>query len=148
MTISELRLKSSAEIDEPVRRFEVFTDTGRHRDWSGRGQGADRGGELRDWRDGEPRGPPPCLVAAAVVHLASQGPQGSGSDPSVRASGGRAGSCRCAGADGAVVTPEAAHSAAPRGAIELDVAGAKVAIENGASPATIAVLLGALKAGS
>lgn len=32
MTISELTLKSSD--DEPVRRFEVFTGTGRRRDWS------------------------------------------------------------------------------------------------------------------
>ena len=36
-----------------------------------------------------------------------------------------------------------------RGAsIEIDVAGVKVAIENGASPATIAAVIGALKAGS
>lgn len=34
MTISELTLKSSAEIDEPVRRFEVFTGAGRRRDRS------------------------------------------------------------------------------------------------------------------
>ena len=34
MTISELTLKSSVEIDEPVRRFEVFTGSGRRRDWS------------------------------------------------------------------------------------------------------------------
>lgn len=33
-------------------------------------------------------------------------------------------------------------------AIEIDVAGVKVTIENGASPATIAAVLGALKAGS
>jgi transposase len=33
-------------------------------------------------------------------------------------------------------------------AIELDVAGVKVTIENGASPATIEAVLGALKAGS
>ncbi len=32
MTISELTLKTRK--DEPVRRFEVFTGTGRHRDWS------------------------------------------------------------------------------------------------------------------
>ncbi|PZR51902.1 MAG: hypothetical protein DI537_55960, partial [Stutzerimonas stutzeri] len=32
MTISELTLKSSD--DEPVRRFEIFTGTGRRRDWS------------------------------------------------------------------------------------------------------------------
>lgn len=34
MTISELTLKSSIDIDEPVRRFEVFTGAGRRRDWS------------------------------------------------------------------------------------------------------------------
>ncbi len=34
MMISELTLKSSAEIDEPVRRFEVFTGAGRRRGWS------------------------------------------------------------------------------------------------------------------
>ena len=33
-------------------------------------------------------------------------------------------------------------------AIEIDVAGVRVTIENGASPATIAAVLGALKAGS
>jgi transposase len=32
MTISELTLKTSSE--EPVRRFEVFTGSGRRRDWS------------------------------------------------------------------------------------------------------------------
>lgn len=63
----------------------------------------------------------------------------------------------------AVVTPEPAlvaepSAAAPRRkrrirprrapAIEIDVAGVKVTIENGASPATIAAVLGALKAGS
>ena len=32
MTISELTLETKEE--EPVRRFEVFTGTGRHRDWS------------------------------------------------------------------------------------------------------------------
>ena len=34
MTISELTLKSNSEIDEPVRRFVVFTGAGRRRDWS------------------------------------------------------------------------------------------------------------------
>lgn len=34
MTISELTLKSSAEIDEPVRRFEIFTGARRRRDRS------------------------------------------------------------------------------------------------------------------
>ena len=62
----------------------------------------------------------------------------------------------------AVVTPEPVLAAGPpatsphqkpgvrhRGAaIEIDVAGMKVTIENGASPATIAAVLGALKAGS
>lgn len=63
----------------------------------------------------------------------------------------------------AVVTPEPVLAAEPpaasprrkRGirhrraaAIEIDVAGVKVTIENGASPATIAAVLGALKAGS
>jgi len=32
MTISERTLETREE--EPVRRFEVFTGTGRHRDWS------------------------------------------------------------------------------------------------------------------
>ena len=31
MSISELKLKSR---DEPIRRFELFTDNGRRRDWS------------------------------------------------------------------------------------------------------------------
>lgn len=64
----------------------------------------------------------------------------------------------------AVITPEPAlvsepPAALPRrkrrsrhhrraAAIEIDVAGVKVTIENGASPATIAAVLGALKAGS
>lgn len=34
MTISELTFHSSVDIDEPVRRFEVFTGAGRRRDWS------------------------------------------------------------------------------------------------------------------
>ena len=33
MTISELTLKSSVDIDEPARRFEIFTGAGRRRDW-------------------------------------------------------------------------------------------------------------------
>lgn len=62
----------------------------------------------------------------------------------------------------AVIVPEAATEPAPvmrarvkraperrRGAaIAIDVDGAKVTIENGASPATIAAVIGALKAGS
>ena len=64
----------------------------------------------------------------------------------------------------AVVTPEPVLAAEPPGAsprrkrrsrqhrraaaIEIDVSGVKVTIENGASPATIAAVLGALKAGS
>lgn len=34
MTISEPTPKSSGELDEPVRRFEVYTGAGRRRDWS------------------------------------------------------------------------------------------------------------------
>ena len=63
----------------------------------------------------------------------------------------------------AVVIPEPAHTEPPAAsarrkrhrrpprraaAIEIDVAGVKVTIENGASPATIAAVIGALKAGS
>lgn len=63
----------------------------------------------------------------------------------------------------AVVAPEAAPASEPsapplrskRGArqrrsaaIEVDIAGIPVTIENGASPATIAAVIGALKAGS
>ena len=42
------------------------------------------------------------------------------------------------------------HRGPPRrsAAIEIDVSGVKVTIENGASPATIAAVIGALKAGS
>lgn len=53
MTISELPLKSSVDIDEPVRRFEAFTDAGRRRD---------RSAEV--------------MASAAVVHLAARAPQG------------------------------------------------------------------------
>jgi transposase len=63
----------------------------------------------------------------------------------------------------AVVTPEPAPASEPSAppsrpkrcgrqrraaVIEVDVAGVRVTIENGASPATIAAVIGALKAGS
>jgi len=138
MTISELTLTSSAEIDEPVRRFEVFTGAGRRRDWSaddkarivaeGFGAGATVGAVARR----HALSPQQLFTWRREIRKAAE------AMPAFVP---------------AVVTPEpvfAPKRPAPTSrskrrtwqrraaAIEIDVAGVSVTIENGASPATIA----------
>ena len=148
MTISELTLKSSAEIDEPVRRFEVFTGAGRRRD----GSAEDKARIVSESFE-------PGARVSAVARRHALSPQ--------QLFTWRRELRKAADAVPAfvpaVVVPEPAvapertmQSSRPKrrtrqrraAAIEIDVASVKVTIENGASPATIAAVLGALKAGS
>ncbi|WP_454915917.1 IS66-like element accessory protein TnpA [Xanthobacter sediminis] len=149
MTISELTLKSSAE--EPVRRFEVFTGAGRRREWAPE----DKARIVAESLD-------PGATVSAVARRHALSPQ----QLFTWRREARKASETVPAFVPAVVTPEIAEiapasepSAPPsrpkrRGrqrraaAIEVDVAGVRVTIENGASPATIAAVIGALKAGS
>jgi transposase len=147
MTISELTLKSSD--DEPVRRLEVFTGTGRRRDWSDDdkarivAESYEPGAtvseiarrhalapqQLFGWRRLSRRAPepasPPMFVPAAV--------------------------------DAVRPLPESVKQPATRrrrtvarssGGIEIEMDGVVVRVGTGASPKTIAAVLSALKGGS
>ncbi|WP_454916257.1 IS66-like element accessory protein TnpA [Xanthobacter sediminis] len=146
MTISELTLKSSAE--EPVRRFEVFTGAGRRREWAPE----DKARIVAESLD-------PGATVSAVARRHALSPQ----QLFTWRREARKASETVPAFVPAVVAPEPAPTSAPsappsrpkrRGrqrraaAIEVDVAGVRVTIENGASPATIAAVIGALKAGS
>ena len=148
MTISELTLKSSAEIDEPVRRFEVFTGAGRRRDWSAEDK-------ARIVAESFEAG----ATVSAVARRHALSPQ---QLFTWRREIRKAAEAMPAFVP-AVVTPEPAFAPkrpAPMSrskrrtrqrraaAIVIDVACVRVTIEKGASPATIAAVLGALKAGS
>ena len=148
MTISELTLKSSVEIDEPVRRFEVFTGAGRRRDWSA---------------DDKARIVAESFEAGATVSAVARRHALSPQQLFAWRREIRKAAEAMPAFVPAVVTPEPAFAPkrpAPMSrskrrtrqrraaAIEIDVAGVRVTIENGASPATIAAVLGALKAGS
>ncbi len=146
MTISELTLKSSDA--EPVRRFEVFTGTGRRRDWSdddkarivaesyepgASGREIDRRHALSPhhllgWRRLLRRAPEPASLPTFV--------------PAV--------------VDAARSEPETVRQPAPRrrrivarpsGGIEIEIDGVVVRVGTGASPKTIAAVIGALKGG-
>ncbi|MFC5509066.1 IS66-like element accessory protein TnpA, partial [Bosea massiliensis] len=140
--------KSSVEIDEPVRRFEVFTGSGRRRDWSA----DDKARIVAESFE-------PGTTVSAVARRHALSPQ--------QLFTWRRELRKTADAVPAfvqaVVAPEPSSALermarTPRqkrrarqrraAAIEIDVAGVRVTIENGASPATIAAVLGALKAGS
>ncbi|MFG1379838.1 IS66-like element accessory protein TnpA [Xanthobacter autotrophicus] len=146
MTISELTLKSSAE--EPVRRFEVFTGAGRRREWAPE----DKARIVAESFE-------PGATVSAVARRHALSPQ----QVFTWRREARKASETVPAFVPAVVTPEiapASEPSAPRSrtkrrgrqrraaAIEVDVAGVRVTIENGASPATIAAVIGALKAGS
>ena len=146
MTISELTLKSSAE--EPVRRFEVFTGAGRRREWALEekarivAESFEAGATVSDVARRHVLSPQQLFTWRREARKARE---------------------RIPAFVPAVVAPEPAPALQPstptsrpkrRGrqrraaAIEVDVAGVRVTIENGASPATIAAVIGALKAGS
>ena len=148
MTISELTLTSSAEIDEPVRRFEVFTGAGRRRDWSA---------------DDKARIVAESFEAGATVSAVARRHALSPQQLFTWRREIRKAAEAMPAFVPAVATPELAFAPkrpAPTlrskrrtrqrraATIEIDVAGVRVTIENGASPATIAAVLGALKAGS
>lgn len=152
MTISELTLKSSGG-EEPVRRFEVFTGTGRRRDWSA---------EDKARIVAESYEPGESVSAVARRHALSPQQLFSWRRRLRRPANGEAPSGTSPLFVPAVLAPEPAlpelSSAPPQrkrrgrqrraAAIEIDVAGARVTIENGASPATIAAVISALKGGS
>ncbi|MDI4658250.1 MULTISPECIES: IS66-like element accessory protein TnpA [Xanthobacter] len=146
MTISELTLKSSAE--EPVRRFEVFTGVGRRREWAPEDKARIVAESLE-----------PGATVSAVARRHALSPQ----QLFTWRREARKASEMIPAFVPAVVAPEPAPASEPsappsqpkrRGrqrraaAIEVDVAGVRVRIENGASPATIAAVIGALKARS
>lgn len=144
MTISELSLKSSTE--EPVRRFEVFTGVGRRRDWSMEAKArivaesfepgtsvsavarrhALSPQQLFSWRRAlrKDAGSVPLFVPAVMVRDAETERAGSDATKTTRGRG------------------------RPRRAplIEVELGGARVRVESGASPDTIAAVIGALKA--
>src|SRR4051794_32396675 len=144
MSISELTLKSSP--DEPVRRFEVFTGSGRRRDWSMEDKarivaesfepGASVSAvarrhalspqQLFAWRRAVRReaGSSLLFVPAVMVPDAETEDAGSGATTTARRRG----------------RPPRAPL------IEVELGGARVRVENGASPATIAAVIDALKA--
>lgn len=146
MTISELTLKPSAA--RPVRRYEVFTGAGRRRDWSAE----DKARLVAESFE-------PDVTVSAVAHRHGLTPQ----QLFTWRREARKASEMIPAFVPAVVAPEPAPASEPSGppsrprrrgrkrraaAIGIEVAGARVTIENGASPATIAAVLGALKAGS
>ena len=148
MTISELTFKSSVEIDEPVRRFEVFTGAGRRREWSAE----DKARIVAESFE------PGARVSAVARRHALLPQQLLTSRREIR----KAAEAMPAFVP-AVVAPEPAPTlertaqslrlkrrawSRREAVIEIDVAGVRVTIENGASPVTIAAVLGALKAGS
>lgn len=148
MTISELTLKSSAEIDEPVRRFEVFTGAGRRRDWSA---------EDKERIVAESFEPGETVSAVARRHALSPQQLFTWRREIRKAAEAMPAFVPAVVASESAAAPErpAPTSRSKRrtqqrraAAIEIDVAGVRVTIENGASPATIAAVLGALKAGS
>lgn len=141
MSISEL-----THVPEPVRRIELFTGQGRRRTWSVQDKAvivaesyldgesvcgvARRHGltpqQLFTWRR-EARKAAEALPAFVPAVIA---PQPTAAEPEP------------------AKPPRRRAKRAPRrraAAIEVDVAGVKVTIENGASPATIAAVIGALK---
>ena len=142
------RLDHRLEPEVEVRRFEVITGATGRRRWST----DDRAQILEE-----------TLVPGAIV---SEVARRHGLTPQQLFSWRREARKAAEGVPAfvpAVVTPEPvlaaeAPAASPRrkrrigvrraAAIEIDVAGVKVTIENGASPATIAAVLGALKGGS
>ncbi len=145
MRVSELTLKSSAE--EPVRRFEVFTGAGRRREWAPEdkarivAESFEPGATVSDvarrhalspqqlftWRR-EARKASEMMPAFVPAVVAPEPAPASASVPPSR--------------------PKLRTRQRRAAAIEVDVAGVRVTIENGASPATIAAVIGALKAGS
>jgi len=145
MTISELTLKSSD--DEPVRRFEVFTGTGRRRDWSDDDKArivaesyapgasvsevarrhALSPQQLFGWRRLLRRAPEPVpMFVPAVVDATRSEPE------TVRQP----------------TTRRRRAVARPSGGIEIEIDGVVVRVGTGASPKTIAAVLSALKGGS
>jgi transposase len=145
MTISELTFKSSAE--EPVRRFEVFTGAGRRRDWSAEdkarivAESLELGASVSAVARRHALSPQQLFAWRRAARQVTDG--GPMFVPAVLAPEAR-------------VSPEPSVPRArpkrrgrpPRpAAIEVDVAGVRVRIESGASPATIAAVLGALKVG-
>ena len=146
MTISELTLKSSAE--GSVRRFEVFTGAGRRRDWT-----ADEKSRIL----AETLEPGATVSAVARCHALSPQQVFTWRREARKAAEPMPAFVPVAVAPEPIPAPErTARASRPkrrgrpqRGAmIGIEVAGVKVTIENGASPATIAAVLGALKAGA
>lgn len=148
MTISELTLKSSVEIDEPVRRFEVFTGAGRRRDWSAENKARivaesfELGATVSAVARAYPLSPQQLFTWRREIRKAAEAMPAF--VPAVMAP------------EPAPISERTAQSSRPKrrarsrraAAIEIDVAGVRVTIENRALPVTIAAVLGALKAGS
>lgn len=147
MTISQLTVKSSN--DEPARRFEVFTGTGRRRDWSDDDKArivaesyesgatvseiarrhALSAQQLFGWRRLLRRAPEPAsspMFAPAVVDAVRPAPE-TVRQPTMR---------------------RRRAVARSSGGIEIEIDGVVVRVGTGANPKTIAAVLSALKGGS
>jgi len=150
MTISELTLKSSD--DEPVRRFEVFTGTGRRRDWSDDdkarivGESYEPGAtvsevarrhalspqQLFGWRRLWRQAPEALPQASAPMFVPAVIDDARPAPAPVRQP----------------TTRRRRTVARPSAGIEIEIDGVVVRIGTGASPKTIAAVIGALKGGS
>jgi transposase len=143
MTISELTLQSS--MDEPVRRFEVFTGVGRRRDWSMEAKsrivaesfepGASVSAvarrhalspqQLFAWRRAVRRGAGSAPLFVPAVMVPDTETERAGSD----------------------ATKTGRGRGRPRRVplVEVELGGARVRVESGAAPDTIAAVIDALK---
>ena len=145
MTISELTLKSSDA--EPARRFEIFTGSGRRRDWSA---------EDKARIVAESYAPETTVSEVARRYALSPQQLFAWRRPARR-------SATAAGASGPsfvpaiVVAPEASARPARRskrklvrnaGIVELEIDGVTVRVGRGAEAKTIGAVIRALKAGA
>ncbi|PZN92400.1 MAG: IS66 family insertion sequence hypothetical protein [Hyphomicrobiales bacterium] len=147
MTISELTLESSD--DEPVRRFEVFTGTGRRRDWSDDDKGRivaesyELGITVSEVARRHALSPQQLFGWRRLLRRAPEPPSSPMFVPAV--------------VDTVRPAPETLRQPATRrrrtvarssGGIEIEIDGVVVRVGTGASPKTIAAVLSALKSGS
>jgi transposase len=146
MTISEFTLKSSDE--EPVRRFEVFTGTGRRRDWSDHdkarivAESYEPGATVSEIARRHALSPQQLFGWRRVARRAPETPSPASLPTFVPAV-----------VDTARLAPEPVRQPATRrraiarsnGGIEIEIDGVVVRVGTSASPTTIAAVISALK---
>ena len=147
MTISELTVKSSD--DEPARRFEVFTGTGRRRDWSDDdkarivAESYESGATVSEIARRHALSPQQLFGWRRLLRRAPEPASSPMFVPAV--------------VDAVPLEPETVRQAAPRrrravarssGGIEIEIDGVVVRVGTGTSPKTIAAVLSVLKGSS